>query len=202
MSDDEASEPEIVSSLPQCDDVEECRGHWDALDDQINVRILCRNVRLAVLLFQAEGKEDDRYHPIHDINEKIRFLLKFFCRLNIKCMNGIETAHGNLPIHCVARELYRCFQFSLLWSRGKLTPICREAVQKNDANKHIFWKCVESFIEAGMNPHVKNTPTVPIFRPRSAFDIIFRGDGVTLSEIEKVYDAAFWVKIYHTLKAP
>ena len=77
MSDDEASEPEIVSSLPKCDDVEECRGHWDALDDQINVRILCRNVRLAVLMFRAEGKEDDRYHPIHDINEKI--LSIFLC---------------------------------------------------------------------------------------------------------------------------
>ena len=102
---------------------------------------------------------------------------------------------------CGARAL-QVFSISFLWLRGEQTPICREAVRKNDSNKHNFWNCLDAFIKAGMNPHVKNTPTVPIFRPRSAFDIIFRGDGVTLSEIEKVYDASFWIEIYHTLKEP
>ena len=197
-----SDELKIVSALPKCDDVKECRGHWDAVDEQCNLRVLCRNVRLALLLFHTHGKEDVRGHLIHGINEKIHTLLKLYCQLNIKCLNGIETVHGNLPIHCVARELYRCFQFSFLWLRGEQTPSCREAVRKNDSNKHNFWNCLDAFIKAGMNPHVKNTPTVPIFRPRSAFDIIFRGDGVTLSEIEKVYDASFWIEIYHTLKEP
>ena len=194
-----SEQQEIVSSLPKCDDVEECQGHYDAIDEQCDLKSYCRNVRLAVLLFHTHGKENDRGHVIHEINEKIECLLKLFCQLNIKCFNGIETVHGNLPIHCVARELYRCFQFSFRWLRGEETPICQEAVRKNDSTKHLFWNCLDSFIKAGMNPHVKNTPCIPIFRPRSAFDIIFRGDGVTLSEIEKVYDAQFWLDIYHIL---
>ena len=196
-----SEELDIVSALPKCDDVDECRGHWDALDDQCQLTVLCRNVRLALLLFHTEGKEDDPGHLIHEINRKIFTLRKLFCQLNIQCLNGIETVHGNLPIHCVARELYRCFQFSFRWLRGEQTPICRAAVVKNDSSKHNFWNCLDAMLKAGMDPHVKNSPTVPIFPSRSAFDIIFRGDGVTLTEIEKVYDAAFWIKIYHTLKA-
>ena len=197
-----SAQSEIVSSLPKCDDVKECGGHWDGIDDLCELRVYCRNVKLALLLFHTHGKEDDQDHPIHDINKKMASLLKRFCQLNIECLDGIKTVHGYLPIHCLADELYGCFKFSFLWLRGEAKPTCREAVQKNDQKKHLFWNCIESFIKAGMNPHTKNRPRVVIFRRRTAFDIIFRREDVTLSEMNRVYDAEFWLPIYNILKEP
>ena len=190
-----------IQTLPKCDDVEKCNGHYEAIDDLCNLRIYCRNVKLALLLFHTHGREDDQDHLIHDVNGKIASLLKLFCQLNIQCLDGIKTVRGYLPIHCLAGELHRCFKFSCLWLRGEEKPTCQEAVQKNDQKKHLFWNCIESFIKAGMNPHVKNSPSVFIFnRHRTAFDIIFQRE--ERSEIKKVYDAEFWLPIYNILKQP
>ena len=171
----------LVSSLPKCGDVDDDHSHYDAIESHCNLRIYCRNVRLGLLLFHIHVKDEDTVYSetsnnslIEDINEKIKEVLKLFCQLDIPCLNGMDTVRKYLPIHCIARELRTCFEFSYDWMTGEQKPICKEAVRLNNRNKCLFRNCMYSFIKAGANPHAKTDPCVPIFKAQTAFDIILK----------------------------